>query len=130
MFIKLGYFAVLGATPLVLLSAVAWSDGLTVNVTNDGTEDIQVTVYDTSVGPKAMVLSQRVTGFTTVPVTVSQDATGRANLAWTAVTIDPNNRKCGHADRTGLSDAASVHVRADADCRPDQPAAALTSFEE
>jgi hypothetical protein len=130
MFVKKGLFLLLGVTPLVLMSGVAWSDGVTVNVTNDGTEDIQVTVYDTSIDPKAMVLSQRVTGFTTVPVTVSQDATGRANLAWTAVTIDPNNRKCGHADRTGLSDAASVHVRADAACRPDQPAAALTSFDE
>jgi hypothetical protein len=130
MFIKKCLFLLLGVTPLALLSAVAWSDGVTVNVTNDGTEDIQVTVYDTTVGPKAMILSQRVTGFTTVPVTVSQDATGRANLAWTAVTIDPNNRKCGHADRTGLTDASSVHVRADAECRPDQPAAALTSFDE
>jgi hypothetical protein len=120
----------LGVAPLALLSLPALSDGADVHITNDGTEDIMVTVYDTSVGPRAVVFSQRVNGFTTIPVNVSLDSAGRANISWTAVTVDPNNPKCGHADRIGLPESASVHVRADAECGANQPAATAAAFEE
>jgi hypothetical protein len=41
---------------------------------------------------------------------------GRGNLAWTAVTADPNSRRCGHATNEGLTDSASIVAHADAQC--------------
>ena len=106
----------IAAATLALMAASAVADGINVTITNDGTEDINVTVYDTTVGPRKVILSQRINGFSTVPLYVSPDATGRANLSWTAVTVDPRNRRCGHAEQVGLADSAQVHVHADSDC--------------
>ncbi len=104
--------------PLLLLGqgALGGQNGVDVKITNDGTEDIVVTVYDTSTQPNSVVLSQRINGFTSVPVSLVADAVGRANLSWTAVTADPNARKCGHESMLGLPDAASVNVHADSSC--------------
>lgn len=104
--------------PLAFAATPALSqDGISLNITNDGTDDIVVTVYDTTVGPNAVVLAHtRINGFTTVPLTVAPDATGRGNIAWTAVTADKNDRKCGSANATGLGDSAAVTVHADSDC--------------
>lgn len=106
-----------GLTPL-LFCTPALCDSIAVSMTNDGTDPIVLTVYDTSVRPQAVVLSQRVNGFATIPVTISQDATGHANLAWSAVTVDPDNRRCGHARHSGLTSSDSVNVHADAACTP------------
>ena len=105
--------------PLLLLSTTAAGglNGIDVTIANDGTEDVVVTVYDTSTQPNGVVLShERINGFTKIPVSLAADETGRANLAWTAVTVDPRSRKCGHASTAGLTDSASVTVRADAAC--------------
>ena len=110
---------VLCCLPLLLVSAVAVGglNGIDVSITNDGTEDVVVTVYDTSTQPNGLVLSHaRINGFTKIPVSLAADDTGRANLAWTAVTVDPQSRKCGHATRAGLTDAALVSVHADSEC--------------
>ncbi len=106
------------ALPLAFLAKPAFSDnGVSLNITNDGTDDIDVTVYDTTLGPKAVVLSHaRINGFTTIPLSVAADATGRGNISWTAVTADTTNRKCGHAENMGLGDSAAVTVHADSDC--------------
>ena len=120
----------LSAAALLLWGSRALADGVPVTITNDGTEDIVVTVYDTTVGPRAVILSQRINGFTTIPVYMSQDSTGLANMAWTAVTVDPNHRLCGHADRTGLGDSAAVTVHADAECGSSQASAKAASLEE
>jgi hypothetical protein len=108
----------IAAMPLAFLTKPAFSDnGVSLNITNDGTDDIEVTVYDTTLGPKAVVLAHaRVNGFTTIPLSVAADDTGRGNISWTAVTADKNDRKCGHADNIGLGDSAAVKVRADSDC--------------
>jgi hypothetical protein len=129
---KLGLAVLASAIPLLLLGSVALGgEGIQVSIKNDGTDDILVTVYDTTVGPNAVVLSHaRINGFTTIPLSVVPDATGRANLSWTAVTADANGRKCGHADHVGLRDAASVTVHADSTCPASQPAAKTASFEE
>jgi hypothetical protein len=88
-----------------------------VKITNNGTEDIVVTVYDTSTEPSSVVLShERINGFTSVPISLAADAAGRANLSWTAITADSNSRKCGHETKDGLSDSASVNVHADSNC--------------
>jgi hypothetical protein len=110
---------ILGCLPLLLVSAAAVGglNGIDVTITNDGTEDVVVTVYDTSTRPNGVVLShERINGFTKIPVSLAADETGRANLAWTAVTVDPQSRKCGHATSSGLSDSASVAVHADSEC--------------
>ena len=92
-------------------------EGVAVNITNDGTEDILVTVYDMTIGPTAVVLAHaRINGFTTVPVSVAPDANGLANLLWTAISADATARKCGHADSLGLSDSSSLTVHADSHC--------------
>jgi hypothetical protein len=104
------------ATLLAGTSAIA-GDGVEVNITNDSTDDIVVTVYDMTIGPNAVVLAHaRINGFTTVPVSVAPDGAGRANLAWTAVTADSDGRKCGHAEDLGLRDESSLTVHADASC--------------
>jgi len=110
---------VLGCLPLLLVSAAAVGglNGVDVTIANDGTDDVVVTVYDTSIQPNSVVLSrERINGFTKIPVSLAADDTGRANLAWTAVTVDPRSRKCGHATSVGLTDSASVAVHADAEC--------------
>ena len=109
----------LACLPLVLVSAAAVGglNGVDVVITNDSTDDVMVTVYDTSTHPSSVLLaSERINGFTKIPVALSSDETGRGNVAWTAVSVDPRSRKCGHASRTGLTDSASVSVRADSEC--------------
>lgn len=110
---------VLGLLPLLLVGASALGgEGVEVNITNDGTEDIVVTVYDLNVGPKAVILSHaRINGFTTVPVTVAPGETGMARLSWRAVTADATERKCGRADAVSVADSASLNVHADSTCR-------------
>ncbi|HTV98141.1 MAG TPA: hypothetical protein VME42_19270 [Steroidobacteraceae bacterium] len=110
---------ILSCLPLLLVSAAALGglNGVDVTITNDGTEDVVVTVYDTSVHPHSVVLEhERINGFTQIPLSLSADENGRGNLAWVAVSADPNSRKCGHAIREGLRDSTSVHVHADSDC--------------
>jgi len=110
---------VLCCLPLLLVSAAAVGglNGIDVTIANDGTEDVVVTVYDTSTQPNSVVLShERINGFTKIPVSLAADDTGRANLAWTAVTVDPQSRKCGHATRVGLTDSTSVDVHGDSEC--------------
>ena len=102
--------------PLLLAAAAFGGEGVDVKITNDGTEDIVVTVYDTSTSPERVVLSNiRIYGFTSVPVSLVADATGRGNLSWTATSTDSVFRKCGHAD-TVVGDAGSVNVHADSSC--------------
>ncbi len=107
-----------GLAPPLLASATALGgEGVAVNITNDGTEDIVVTVYDMTIGPDAAVLSHaRINGFTTVPVSVAPDASGRAILSWTAITTDSNGRKCGHEERVAVGDSSSLTVHADSSC--------------
>jgi hypothetical protein len=110
---------ILSCLPLLLVSAIAVGglNGVDVTIANDSTEDVVVTVYDTSTQPNSVILShERINGFTRIPVSLSADETGRGNIAWTAVSADSNSRKCGHAFKAGLTDSASVDVHADGDC--------------
>jgi hypothetical protein len=113
------HLACLGAAPLFLVAstAIGNDDGISVHIINDGAEPVVVTVYDTTVGPNAVVLSHAlINGFTSVPVSVSLDATGRGQLAWTAMTTDARDRKCGHAEAVAVADSSSVNVHADSSC--------------
>jgi hypothetical protein len=110
--------SVLILSALALLSAgTALGQGVEVKITNDGTEDILVTVYDRTTQPERAVLTnQRINGFTSVPISLVGDATGRANLSWTATSADPDSQKCGHAD-TVVGNDDSVNVHADSTCK-------------
>jgi hypothetical protein len=100
----------------LLYAGVILGQGIEVKITNDGTEDIFVTVYDKTANPQRAVLTrERINGFTSVPISLVADATGKANLSWTATTTDTASPKCGHAD-TVVGNADSVNVHADSSC--------------
>lgn len=106
------------ALALIGTSALA-GDGVNLKITNDGIVDIFVTVYDMNTKPKAVVVDhQRINGFTAISAAASADATGRANITWTAISVDSRDRHCGHAAQTGLDNDASVNVHVDSDCAP------------
>lgn len=67
-----------------------------------------VTVYDRSIDPARVVLAnERINGFASVPIHLPGDGTGRAELSWTAASVDSLTPKCGHADEV-VSDGAAV----------------------
>ena len=92
-------------------------EGVQVKITNDGTQDIVVTVYDMNANPHRILLQNaRINGFTSVPVSAIADATGRANLSWTATSTGATSKTCGQADTLGVADDSAVNVRADSSC--------------
>jgi hypothetical protein len=100
-----------------MIGTALGGEGVQVKITNDGTQDIIVTVYDMNASPRAILLQNaRINGFTSVPLSAIADATGRANLAWTATSADTTSAKCGHADTFGLANDAAVNVHADSSC--------------
>lgn len=109
--------ALILALPLLLIGTALGGEGVKVKITNDGTQDIVVTVYDMNAKPRAILLQNaRINGFTSVPVSAIADATGLANLAWTATSADTKSTKCGHADTLGISNDSAVNVHADSSC--------------
>jgi hypothetical protein len=107
---------ILSCLPVFLAGTAQGDEGLDVKITNDGTEVIVVTVYDVSASPDRMVLAHaRINGFSSVPISVVADASGRAHLRWTATGTDPSFPKCGQA-RTSVGNADSVNVHADSTC--------------
>lgn len=109
--------ALILALPLLMTGTALAGEGVQVKITNDGTQDIVVTVYDMNAKPRAILLQNaRINGFTSLPLSAIADANGVANLAWTATTVDPNSAKCGHADTLGLRNDSAVHVHADSSC--------------
>lgn len=109
--------ALILALPLLMTGTAIAGEGVQVKITNDGTQDIIVTVYDMNAKPRAVLLQNaRINGFTSLPVAATADAKGLANLAWTATTVDPNSVKCGHDSTLGLRNDSAVHVHADSSC--------------
>jgi hypothetical protein len=107
---------ILVCLPLLLAQTARGGEGVEVKITNDGTSDIFVTVYDMNTNPRRIALTNaRINGFTSVPLSLVGDANGEAHLAWTATSTDSASKKCGHAEAT-VSDSASVKVHADSAC--------------
>jgi hypothetical protein len=105
------------AMPLLMTGTALGGEGIQVKITNNGTQDIVVTVYDMNASPRAILLQNaHINGFTSVPVSAIADATGRANLSWTATSSDATSTKCGHADTLGLGNDSAVNVHADSSC--------------
>jgi hypothetical protein len=102
---------------LLLVPLIARSDvGADMQIRNDTTKELFVTVYDLSVHPRASVLATTITSFTSAPLSLTTDAVGQVNVAWTAVTTDPSDRQCGHGVRRHLKPSATVRVHAHGDC--------------
>jgi hypothetical protein len=107
----------LSCLPFTLTGAALGGDGIQVKITNDGTSDIVVTVYDMNANPKRILLqNERINGFASVPIFAIGDANGRANLSWTATSADTASPKCGHDDTRGLGNDSAVDVHADLSC--------------
>jgi hypothetical protein len=107
---------ILSCLPVLIGGTALADEGVDVKITNDGTQDIVVTVYDTSTSPRRAVMTNaRINGFASLPVSLNADATGRANLSWTAISTDREFRQCGH-DNTVVAGSSSVNVHADSSC--------------
>jgi hypothetical protein len=103
---------------LLLIGTMVYAgDPLQITVTNDGTDDVLVTVRDMNTHAHGKVLDgQRISGFASVPVSAAAGAAGTAHLSWTAVTTDPDVHRCGHGDKSALANFDSVHVVAQSTC--------------
>ncbi|HEX3397296.1 MAG TPA: hypothetical protein VHS76_11400 [Steroidobacteraceae bacterium] len=104
--------------PMLLFAANALGgDDLDLKVTNDGIEDLFVTVYDMNTNPYSIVLEHaRINGFVTVPISATADMRGRAKLSWSAISVDAGDRKCAHGTRRDLGIHASINVHVDSEC--------------
>jgi hypothetical protein len=108
---------VLGFTLMLLTATAAIGDTLTIKVFNDSADAIVATVYDLNAEPPgAAIMNQRIDGFSWIPVLVTAGASGNAHVRWIARTADPSFRQCGHHERRGLADEATVHVSANSRC--------------
>ena len=93
------------------------NDTVSLTITNDNTDDILVTVYDMNTRPHAKALDgQRISGFASLPVSVTAGAGGTGHVYWRATTLDPNTPRCGQRDKAGLQNGDSVHVSAHSEC--------------
>jgi hypothetical protein len=111
-------FVWLAGVASMVYAVAALSQGVQVQILNDGTDDVVVNVYDLSTRPRTVILKNaRINGFTSLPVSATTDGTGRATIAWTAVTVDPNARKCGHSESVQTSGSEAVKVHADSECK-------------
>jgi hypothetical protein len=109
--------ALILALPLLMVGTALGGEGVQVKITNDGTQDIVVTVYDMNANPRVTLLrNARINGFTSVPVSAIADATGRANLSWTATSTDATSTRCGRDDTVALRNDSAVNVHADSSC--------------
>jgi len=88
-----------------------------ITITNDNTNDILVTLYDMNTHPHSKLLDgQRINGFASVPISVAAGPGGTGHVSWRATTADADDPRCGHKDKPGLVDQASVHVHAHSTC--------------
>jgi len=117
MTINMKMAAILTCLCASMASTTRAGEGVQIMVTNDGTEDILVTVFDLNAGPRHPVLqATRINGFTSVPISAIRDANGEANLAWIATTADAGSRKCGRGNASGITSDSSLSVHADSSC--------------
>jgi hypothetical protein len=118
---KLGQPAiVLGFLLTISVSTTAIGDDMVaIRISNDGTDDIVVTVYDMNAQPQgAVVVSQKINGFAWIPVSVTAGAAGMGHIRWTATSAKAGLRRCGHQDKRGLGNDDPVQVFADSPCVP------------
>jgi hypothetical protein len=103
---------------LFLECAAAFAgDGVSININNNTTKNLLVTVYDLNTHPaQPVVSSTTINGFASISIKVGADASGQGHLRWTATTVDKDMRMCGHRNKPRLTDGATVHVYANSQC--------------
>lgn len=118
MSLKMRTAVILSSIAMFLAGAAALGgEGVQVKVTNDGTQDIVVTVYDmSSRTPRVVLENARINGFTSVSINALSDDTGHANLSWRATSADRISPACGHDDGVEIGDSSALNVHADASC--------------
>jgi hypothetical protein len=107
----------LGLTSLLSAASASAGDTVTLKILNDSADAIDATVYDMNVKPPgAAVTIQRINGFAWISIEVAANTSGNAHVRWVARTADTDFRRCGHEDRRGLEDEATVQVIANSSC--------------
>jgi hypothetical protein len=105
---------------LLTLSAAATAVGddmVSLKISNDGTDDILVTVYDMNAEPPgAVIVRQRISGFAWIPLSVTAGRAGFGHIQWTATSAVEGGHGCGQRDTRGLGNDDSVSVFADSPC--------------
>jgi hypothetical protein len=110
----IGLFCILCCTHS---AAVFADDGLTITLLNNSSDNVLVTVYDQNTRPPRKILAATaIYGSASLTVSISVDAQGQGHLSWTAVSMDPDMRKCGKGDNAKLTTSVTVSVHADGDC--------------
>jgi hypothetical protein len=115
---KRGFAIALAVALLPCGSPAVFGDtGMTININNNTTTGLLVTVYDRNSNPAEKVLSgEKINSFAKISVSITPDESGHGHISWTAINLDPSARQCGHKDRPGLNDGDTVHVYANSDC--------------
>ena len=116
---KFGQFGViLGFLLTLSLGGTAMADDfVSIKVSNDGTDDILVTVYDMNAEPPGtVVIRQRISGFAWIPLSVTAGRAGFGHVRWTATSAAAGLHLCGRHDTRGLVRDDSVPVFADSPC--------------
>jgi len=108
----------LGCAVLALAQSPASAAGsVTVHIQNDTVDSLTVTLYDRNFRGKKPVLSgEIINGNASISISISANSSGQGHLSWTAATVDPDMRRCGHHDSPGLNDGDTVRVHADSAC--------------
>jgi hypothetical protein len=90
---------------------------LTIQLQNDTTDNLVVTVYDRTLPQHQMILSgQTLYGNASQALTIGANSSGQGHVYWTAMTTDPDMRQCGRKDKSGINDGETIHVSASNDC--------------
>jgi hypothetical protein len=112
---------VIACLALMLLAATrAIADTATIRIYNTGADDIVATVYDMNAQPPGVAIAnERINGFAWIPLLVIADDAGNVHVRWSAITADASFRRCGHQDRRGITNDATVHVFANSRCGKD-----------
>jgi hypothetical protein len=98
-------------------TAVFGGDGITININNNTTKNLIVTVYDLNTRrAERVVPNQTINSFASISITIAADGSGQGHVSWTARTDGPDMRMCGHQDKPHLNNSDTVHVYADAAC--------------
>jgi hypothetical protein len=116
---KLSQPAVILGLLLTLTGVTAAGDDMVaLKISNDGADDILVTVYDMNAEPPgAVIVRQRISGFAWIPVSVTSGRAGFGHIQWTATSAVSGRHRCGQRDAHGLGNDDSVSVFADSRCR-------------
>jgi hypothetical protein len=91
--------------------------GIKLIINNNTSDNLLVTIYDMGASPRQTILSNRpIYGNASITVSISVDASGSGHVSWTAMSQDPDMRKCGHEDKASLNNGDTVSVYADSSC--------------